>query len=216
MDFNTARRNMIECQLRPNKIVDEALIASMADAPRERFLPEELRGVAYVDEDLRISPGRSLLEPAIMARLLQELMLDPGDAVLDIASGTGYAAAVMARLAGSVFALESDPALQAKAAELFADLALDNVVPVEGGLTAGCADHAPFNAILIEGAVDSVPQAILDQLADGGRLAAIVMDKGIGRATLYRKDGAHLSHRVLFDAYVPELAEFAAAPGFSL
>jgi protein-L-isoaspartate(D-aspartate) O-methyltransferase len=216
MDYNTARRNMIECQLRPNKITDEALIASMADAPRERFLPEDLRGVAYVDEDLSLSPGRSLLEPAILARLLQELALAPGDAVLDIASGTGYAAAVMARLAGSVFALESDKALQAKASELFADLALDNIVPVEGDLTAGCAEHAPFNAIIIEGAVDSVPRAILDQLAEGGRLVAVVMDRGVGRATLYRRDGGHLSRRVVCDAYVPELAEFAAAPEFRL
>jgi protein-L-isoaspartate(D-aspartate) O-methyltransferase len=207
---------MIECQLKPNKITDEALIASIADAPRERFLPEELRGIAYVDEDIRISPGRSLLEPVIMARLLQELELTPGDAVLDIASGTGYAAAVMARLAGSVFVLESDKALQAKAGELFAELALDNIVPVDGDLAAGCAEHAPFNAILIEGAVDSVPQAILDQLAEGGRLAAVVMDRGIGRVTLYRRDGGHLSRRVVCDAYVPALEEFAAAPEFRL
>lgn len=216
MDYNTARTNMIECQLRPNKITDEALIASIADAPRERFLPEELRGIAYVDEDITISPGRSLLEPVILARLLQELELSPGDAVLDIASGTGYAAAVMARLAGSVFALESNSALQARASELFGELALDNIVPVEGDLTAGCAEHAPFNAILIEGAVDSVPQAILDQLAEGGRLAAVVLDRGIGRATLYRRDGGHLSRRVVCDAYVPALEEFAAAPEFRL
>ena len=216
MDFSVARKNMIECQLRPNRVVDEALLASIADAPRERFLPEALRGVAYVDEDLKLSPGRSLLEPVVLGRLLQELQLSSGDAVLDIASGTGYAAAVMARLAGSVFALESDPALQARAVELFGEMTLDNVVPVEGGLAAGCADHAPYSAILIEGAVESVPAAILDQLAEGGRLAAVVMDNGIGRATLYRRDGGHLSHRVLFDANVPLLDEFRNAPEFRL
>jgi len=208
MDFNTARRNMIECQIRPNKVVDEALIASIGEAPRERFLPDALRGVAYIDEELQLNAERCLLEPAVLARLLQELALTPGDAVLDIASGTGYAAAVMARLAGAVFALESDTGLQGKAAGLFGELALDNIMPVEGDLRAGCAEHAPYNAILIEGAVDAVPAGILDQLAEGGRLAAIVMENGIGRATLIRRDGGHLSRRVIFDAYVPVLTEF--------
>jgi protein-L-isoaspartate(D-aspartate) O-methyltransferase len=214
MDYNTARRNMIEGQMRPNRVIDSALLASIAEAPRERFVPEELRAVAYVDEDLTITPERSLMEPVILARLLQELVLTPGDAVLDIASGTGYGAAVMARLAGSVFALESDRSLQETATALFNDLALDNIVPVDGGLRAGCPEHAPFNAILIEGAVDEVPAGILDQLADGGRLAAVVMRNGIGRATLYRRDGEHLSCRVLFDANTPLLKEFCNPPAF--
>ncbi len=216
MDFSTARTNMIESQIRPNKVADEALIAAIAAAPRERFLPEELRAVAYVDEDLKLSAERSLMEPLVLARLLQALALTPGDAVLDIASGTGYAAAVMARLAGAVFALESDADLQGRAAELFGDLALDNILPVDGDLAAGCREHAPFNAVLIEGAVDAVPAEIFDQLADGGRLATIVMDKGIGRATLFRKDGGHLSRRILFDAYVPMLKEFRKPPAFRL
>ena len=208
MDFSTARRNMIECQIRTNHVVDEALLSSMGQAPRERFLPDALRAVAYIDEDLQLNAERCLLEPMVQARMLQALALTPGDAVLDIASGTGYAAAVMARLAGAIFALESDAELQGKAAGLFGELALDNIVPVEGALGAGCAEHAPYNAILIEGAVDAVPAGILDQLADGGRLAAIIMDNGIGRATLFRKDGGHLSRRVIFDAHAPVLAEF--------
>lgn len=216
MDYNVARKNMIECQIRPNKVIDEALIASIGDAPRERFLPEALRAVAYVDEGLRLSAERNLMEPVALARLLQALNVTPADAVLDIASGTGYAAAVMARLAGAVFALESDADLQAKAAALFAELALDNIVPEDGDLAAGCPEHAPFNAILIEGAVDAVPPAILEQLADGGRLVAVVMENGIGRATLYRKDGDHLSRRVLFDANVPVLKEFRNSPVFRL
>lgn len=208
MDFSTARRNMIECQIRTNHVVDEALLSSMGQAPRERFLPDALRAVAYIDEDLQLNAERCLLEPMVQARLLQALALTPGDAVLDIASGTGYAAAVMARLAGAVFALESDSELQGKATGLFGELALDNIVAVEGDLGAGCAEHAPYNAILIEGAVDAVPAAILDQLAEGGRLAAIVMENGVGRATLFRKDGGHLSRRVIFDAHAPILTEF--------
>lgn len=214
MDFSTARRNMIECQIRTNKVVDEALIASIGEAPRERFLPDALRAVAYIDEDLQLNAERCLLEPMVLARLLQELALTPGDAVLDIASGTGYAAAIMARMAAAIFAQESDADLQGRAAELFGELALDNVVSVDGDLVAGCAEHAPFNAILIEGAVDAVPAGILDQLADGGRLIAIVMDNGIGRATLFRKDGGHFSRRVIFDANVPVLKAFQNPAGF--
>lgn len=208
MDYNTARKNMIESQLRTNKVVDEALLSSMAQAPRERFLPDELRAVAYVDEDLQLTADRCLLEPMVLARLLQALELTSGDAVLDIASGTGYAAAVMARLAGAVFAQESDEGLQGKAATLFGELALDNIVPVDGDLGDGCAEHAPYNAILIEGAVDAVPAGILDQLAEGGRLVTIVMEKGIGRATLFRRVGGHMSRRVIFDAHAPLLKDF--------
>jgi protein-L-isoaspartate(D-aspartate) O-methyltransferase len=215
MDFSTARRNMIKCQIRPNKVVDEALLSSMGEAPREQFLPDALRAVAYVDEDLKLNEERRMMEPMVLARLLQELALTPGDAVLDIASGTGYAAAVMARLAGAVFALESDPDLQGRATELFGELALDNIVPVEGVLSAGCAEHAPFNAILIEGAVDAVPAAILDQLAEDGRLIAIVMENGIGRATLFRKNGGHLSRRAMFDANAPVLKAFQNPAGFT-
>ncbi len=114
----------------------------------------------------------------------------------------------MARLAAAVFAQESDADLQGRAGELFGELALDNVVSVDGDLAAGCAEHAPYNAILIEGAVDAVPAGILDQLADGGRLITIVMENGIGRVTLFRKDGGHLSRRVIFDANAPVLKAF--------
>lgn len=216
MDFSTARRNMIDGQMRPNRVADEALLASIAEAPRELFVPEALRGVAYVDEDLKITPDRSLMEPVVLARLIQELSLSSSDAVLDIASGTGYAAAVMARLAGAVFALESDSALQATATGLFGDLALDNVVPVEGDLASGCPDHAPYNGILIEGAVEKIPPEVFEQLAEGGRLVTVLVENGIGRATLFRKDRGHLSHRVLFDASVPLLKEFRNPTTFSL
>lgn len=216
MDYSTARQNMIDCQLKPNEVGDPALLASIAEAPRELFVPDSLREVAYVDEDLRISADRNLMEPVVQARLMQELALSPSDAVLDIASGTGYAAAVMARLAGAVFALEVDGNLQAKATDLFGDLALDTVVPVEGNLAEGCPAHAPYNAILIEGAVEELPNAILEQLAEGGRLATVVMENGIGRATLFRKDRGHFSRRVLFDANVPLLEEFRRPATFRL
>lgn len=214
MDFVTARKNMIECQLRPNKVSDEELLAAMSAVPRESFVPAGLQTLAYLDEDLRLGEGRWLMEPVVMARLIQELQLGASDVVLDIASGTGYAAAVMARLSGTVFALENEGELRNEAARLHSELVLDNVIPVEGSLAEGCAEHAPYSAILIEGAVERIPDAILAQLADHGRLAAVVVEEGIGRATVIRKDAGHLSRRVVFDAYVPVLGDFRMTPGF--
>jgi protein-L-isoaspartate(D-aspartate) O-methyltransferase len=214
MDFVAARRNMIESQLRTNRIVDEALLAVMADVPRERFVPEHLQGIAYVDEDLAIGGGRYIMEPLVLAAMIQGAGVRPADVVLDIASGTGYAAAVLARLAGTVFALESDAALAARAGELYLEMAPDNVVPIEGPLAEGCAEHAPFDVILIEGTVERVPDAILDQLGDDGRLVAVVLENGIGRMTVIRKSGGHYSQRAIRDANTPQLEAFQRPPEF--
>ncbi len=214
MDYSVARRNMIECQIRTNKVIDEAVLAAMAEVPRERFVPGELQSIAYIDEDLRVADGRFLMEPAVLARLLQEARVAPTDVVLDIGSGAGYGAAVLARMAATVFAQETNAGLAKKAAELYAELNLDNVVPVEGVLSGGCPEHAPFNVILIEGGVDFVPDSIIDQLGDSGRLVAVVRERGIGRATVITRIGDHLSRRIAFDAAVPVLPEFARPAGF--
>lgn len=214
MDFSAARRNMVDSQIRTNKVVDEAVLSAMLEVPRERFVPDHLRTLAYIDEDIRISPNRYLMEPQVLARLLQEIRVLPTDVVLDIGSGSGYAAALLARMAATVFAQESDPELSARAAELYAELALDNVVPVDGPLVEGCPEHAPFNVILIEGAVESIPEALIGQLADGGRLITVVRDGRIGRATVVDRRGGHTSRRTVFDASVPTLEEFRAPSGF--
>jgi len=214
MDFSAARRHMVESQIRTSRVVDEAVIAAMADVPRERFVPGRLQPVAYIDEDLKISDGRYLMEPAVLARLLQEANVEPSDVVLDIGSGSGYGAAILARLAGTVFALESDPLLSARASQLFTELGLDNVVPVDGPLAEGCPKHAPYNVILIEGAVETIPDVVVDQLEDGGRLVAVVQERGVGRATVVRRVGDHLSRRVVFDAAIPVLPEFRTPAGF--
>lgn len=214
MDFSTARKNMVDCQIRTNKVVDEAVLSAMKEVPRERFVPDHLQSLAYIDEDLAIAPDRYLMEPFVLARLLQEVGVAPSDVVLDIGSGSGYATALLARMAAMVFAQESDPVLSAQAAGLFTELALDNVVPVDGPLAEGCPDHAPFNVILIEGAVDSIPDVIIGQLADGGRLATIVQDGRVGRATVVTRRAGHTSRRVVFDASVPALPDFRVSAGF--
>ena len=208
MDFAAARKNMIESQLRTNRIVDGALLEVMGDVPRERFVPQALQALAYVDEDLPVGGGRFLMEPTVFASLVQEAAIQPSDVVLDIGSGTGYSVVVLARLAGTVFALESDADLSARANNLYAEIAPDNVVPIEGPLGEGCAEHAPFDVILIEGAVERLPESILGQLGEGGRLVTVVSEDGVGRVTVIHKRGGHRSHRVVRDANIPPLADF--------
>jgi len=214
MDFGVARRNMIESQLRTSRIVDQALLDVMAEVPRERFVPENLHRIAYVDEDLPIGSGRYIMEPLALAGIIQAAEVGPADVVLDIASGTGYGAVVLSRLAGTVFALESDAVLAAGAGDIYAELAPDNVVQIEGPLAEGCAEHAPFDVILIEGAVENIPDKIVGQLGDGGRLVAIIRTDGIGRVTVIRKSGSHTSRRPVRDASVPLLDEFRQPPEF--
>lgn len=215
MDFAAARRNMIECQLRANRITDERLLSVMGEAPRERFLPASLQPVAYVDEDLEIAPGRCLMEPVVLATMIQEAEIADSDVVLVVGSGAGYAVAVLSRLAGTVFALESDEALAAQAAERYAEIAPDNVVTVEGRLVEGCPEHAPFDVIMIEGSVEHVPDTLTDQLSDGGRLVATVVDGGVGRITITTRRAGHFSRRVVSDAHLPRLPEFDRPSGFT-
>ena len=215
MNHALARRKMVENQLRANRVTEEALVAALSELPRERFVPEALAGIAYVDEDLMVAPGRTLLEPMVLGRLIQALEIRPADMVLDLACATGYSTAVLARLAGTVVAVEPDVALAERANETLNALSVDNAVVVAGPLEQGYAKQAPYDAVLINGALASVPPALFEQLAEGGRLAAVIKDSpGLGRATLYRKQGGLMGHRVLFDAGTPLLPGMAREPGF--
>jgi protein-L-isoaspartate(D-aspartate) O-methyltransferase len=214
MNAAVARRNMVECQIRPNKVTDLRVIEAFAAVPRERFVPEALAGVAYLDEDLEIAPGRFLIEPMVLARLVQALALEPEDRVLDVGAGSGYASAVMSRLAGAVVALESDPTMAAAARRALAEGGLGTATVQQGELTAGYRGSAPYTAIFIGGAVQRVPPAITEQLAEGGRLATVLIEGGIGQAALFLKSGGALSHRSLFEAGTPLLPGFAAPPRF--
>ena len=168
-----------------------------------------------MDQSTPVAKDRYLMEPMILAGLLQSAASGPSDIVPDIACGTGNAVAMLARLAENVVGLESDEALVAQANEVLNDLGVDNAVVVRGELRAGYSKQGPYNVILIEGAVSEVPEAITDQLADGGRLVAVVIDERcLGRATVIQKVGELLSRRIVFDANVKALPEFAAAPAF--
>ena len=215
MDFAKARMNMVECQLRPNKVVNEAVIDAMGVVPRERFVPDNMTSVAYVDEDLPLGGGRFLLEPMVLGRLLQEARPKNDDAALLIGCGTGYAAAVLGRLVGAVFALESDSDAASRASDLLSGQGADNVVVVEGPLDKGWPGEAPYNLILFDGAVQAVPEAIIEQIAEGGRIIAVISgSEGPGRATLIERRNGIVSRRLLFDANTPSIPELIKSAGF--
>ena len=215
VDYAAARTKMVDSQIRTNKVTDAALIAAFESVPREAFVPERLAAVAYVDEDLPIGNGRYLMESMVLARLLQEARPGPADVVLDVGCGTGYATAILARLAATVVALESDQDMAARATRNLAELGIDNAIVVEGPLTAGWPAQAPYGVILINGAVAEVPPALQRQLADGGRLVTVQQGAdGQGRGILMRRNGTVAASRVFFDAATPILPEFAREPGF--
>ncbi|MDX2221861.1 MAG: protein-L-isoaspartate O-methyltransferase [Rhodospirillaceae bacterium] len=214
MDFVAARRNMVASQLRPNEVNDPAVIGAMGAVPREKFLQPSQRQFAYVDEDLPVGHGRFIMEPLVLARLLQMAEVQPTEAALVIGAAGGYSAAVLAQLASSVVGLESDPALSAAATRALAELKIDNVAVINGPLTAGCPGQAPFDVIFINGAVDHVPDAIKRQLADGGRLVTVVRQNGVGRCTLITRTEDAFGARSDYDAATPVLPGFEAKAGF--
>lgn len=214
-DFVQARRNMVDCQLRPNKLVDPALIDAFSEVPRERFVDPIVQSIAYVDKDVAVGNDRYLMQPMVFARILQALEIAPGDIVLDVGCATGYSSAILARLAATVVALESDAALAARANELLTELSVDNAVVVDGSLAEGYARQGPYDVIWIGGAVAEVPAGLTDQLSDGGRLSAIVDNgSGPGEAVLIVKRFGIVSQRVLFGASVARLPGFEPKPGF--
>ncbi len=207
-EYVVQRANMVECQLRAGRVANEALLDAMGSVAREEFAPMAMKPVAYADENLAFR-GRVLVEPMVFGRLAQAAEPGPEDYVLDVGVGLGYSSAVLGRVASAVVALESDRDLAEGARKALAADGSDNVLVIEGPLEAGCPEEAPFNLIVVQGAVAAVPPALLDQLAEGGRLAAVVRSGGgPGRATIFAKRGGVVSSRIVFDAGTPYLAGF--------
>jgi protein-L-isoaspartate(D-aspartate) O-methyltransferase len=216
MDFSAARRMMVDGQVRTSDVTDRRLIAAMLDVPRERFVPAEKAGLAYMDLDIPVSaPGaaaRYLIKPMVLAKLIQAAEIGEGDAVLDAGCATGYASALLARLAGSVTALEEDASLAQLARKALETLT--NVTVVNGPLTGGWPGAAPYDVILLDGATEVVPKALLRQLKDGGRLVCVLGRAPTGRAMIYRAQDGEVGGRVLFDANAPVLPGHVSAPDF--
>ncbi|MBS27390.1 MAG: protein-L-isoaspartate O-methyltransferase [Alphaproteobacteria bacterium] len=216
-DFETARRNMVDGQLRPNKVTDSRILDAMETLPRETFMDKAHQGIAYVDEDIEVAPGRFLMEPVVLARLVQALELEKSDSVLVIGAATGYDAALIGMLAGPVVAIESDAALVEQSSMVLNHLGIDNVAVIEAPLADGYAGQAPYDVVFFSGAVPDIPGNTTDQVAPGGRIAAVVSEgeNGIlGRAHLMMRIDQGLSGRPIFDAGTHALPGFEQTPEF--
>ena len=214
IDTALQRLNMVESQVRPSDVVDRRVPSAMRAIEREFFVPEARRAVAYADESIRLDDNRFLLPPRVLAKMIQHLELGNDSLVLDIGCGTGYSTAVISRIAQTVVGLESDPKLAAEAIKAIDAAGIDNAVIVEGPLVEGHGDEGPYDGILLNGAVHEMDEQLLDQLKDGGRLVAIQLEDGYGRARQWHRFGTQFDSRVIFDAIAPVLPGFERPPKF--
>jgi protein-L-isoaspartate(D-aspartate) O-methyltransferase len=213
--YEAARIKMVENQLRPNKVTDGRVVDAFMRIRREAFVPERLRGLAYLDDDLPLGGGRTLMQPMVAARLLQAAMVKPKDTALVVGATVGYEAALLSLLARSVVALEPNAELARIGRSALVDHRIASVSYIEAPLRLGYRQRAPYDVILFGGAVEAIPAEIGAQLAEGGRMAAVLRPhSGIGRATLITRTGEVLAHRVMFDAATPLLPGFAEKPAF--
>lgn len=213
LDYAQARRLMVDCQLRTFDVNDVAVLDAFGEVPRERFVPAGREEFAYIDQTLRLGTERAMPAPMLLARMIQALEVDTGARILDVATGYGYGAAILARLGAEGVALESDPALAAAARDNLA--AHTGITVTEGPIEAGAAQSGPFDAILVNGRVEIRPQSLLDQLRDGGRLVCVMGRDRAAKATVFVRAGDAFGARPLFDAALPPLAAFAADAGFA-
>lgn len=213
-DAVAARRLMVDGQVRTADVTDAALLDAMLTVPRERFLPPALAPLAYVDGDVQIAPGRALLKPMVLAKLIQAARVGPEDCVLDLGCGTGYSSAVLARLAARIVALEEDAELAREAGESLAAVGAAQVAVVVGPLTAGWPAGAPYDVILLNGAAEILPDALGRQLAPGGRLVGVCGRGPATKGTISYFIEGHLVGRPIFDAAAQPLAGFVAPPAF--
>lgn len=210
----TARRMMVNGQVRTADVTNLDLIAAMSAVPRERFVPAAFAEQAYVDRDVAIGHGRVLLKPMVLAKLIQAVGVGAGDRVLDVACGTGYSSAVLARLAAAVVALEQEPALAHQAQQTLAAMTVTNAVVVTGSLTEGWPESAPYDVILLNGATEIVPEALGRQLKPNGRLVGVFGRGPASKAMIYRPVEGRLAGRPIFDAGAAVLPGFVAPPAF--
>ncbi|ESY78702.1 protein-L-isoaspartate O-methyltransferase [Mesorhizobium sp. LNHC221B00] len=217
-DFSELRVKMVDGQVRTTDVTSAPLLDAMLSVPREDFVGAAQRELAYIDEDIRIATGaggaRYLMEASPLAKLMQLAEISAADSALDVGCGTGYASALLSRLAKSVVALESDPALAETARSTLSSLGCGNVTVVQGPLAQGHAAKAPYNVIFIGGSIEKVPESLLDQLAEGGRLVAVEGQGNSGVARLFFKAGGVVTGRRAFNAAIKPLPGFEREHAF--
>jgi protein-L-isoaspartate(D-aspartate) O-methyltransferase len=217
-DFSTARQKMVDGQVRPSDVTDIRVIDAMLAVPREAFVPQNQRAMAYLDLDLDVSEGASakrfLIKPVVIAKMLQAAEITDTDNVLVVGCATGYAAAVAAKLAGRVTATESDSSLAAKARDILAQLGLTNVTVREAAAADGDPANAPYDVIVLDGATETTPDRLYAQLRNGGRLVGVFATTRPPRATIVTRSHDDFGNRALFDAVVPVLPGLERLPAF--
>jgi protein-L-isoaspartate(D-aspartate) O-methyltransferase len=222
VDVARQRTNMVESQVMTSDVTDHRILRALRELPRERFVPASLADLAYMDEAVPITPPgagkdrRYLLSPRVLAKLLQLADIGDEDHVLDIGCGSGYSAAVLAKIARRVVALECSVSLAEDARRTLAGLGLTSVAVEVGELAAGYSAGAPYDAIVLGGSIERTPDELLDQLKDGGRLVAVVRHQGLGKATIWRRLGRSFDQWEAFDAAAPPLPGFEIAAAFAL
>jgi len=215
-EYANRRVKMVDTQVRPSDVTKFPIIAAMLAVPREVYVPHAQREAAYVGQNLPLGPGRVLLEPRTLAKLLDALDVQATEMVLDVGCGLGYSAAVIGRLAEAVIAVEEDAGWAAEAQRILAEEGVDNVAVVVGPLVRGAARHGPYDVILVEGGVEAVPEALLAQLKDGGRIGCVMMAGALGAVKVGHRNGGVTTWRFAFNASAPVAPGFAAEPEFSL
>lgn len=215
-EFANRRRMMVDTQVRPSDVTKFPIIQAMLTVPRENFVPDAQREAAYADVMVDLGGGRHQLEPRALAKMLDAANIGRTEMVLDIGAGLGYSSAVAARMAELVVAVEEDEAMAEEAQTQLMDAGADNAIVHTGPLAEGASEHGPYDVILIQGGVETMPQALLDQLKDGGRIVAVFNEGAVGVVRLGRKAGAQVSWRFVFNATAPVLPGFERAPEFAL
>ncbi|MCA3488313.1 MAG: protein-L-isoaspartate O-methyltransferase [Rhodobacter sp.] len=215
-DFATRRTVMVDTQVRPADVTKFPVIKALLSVPREAYVPRSLREAAYIGENLVIAPRRVVLEARTLAKLLDALDIQPDEMVLDLGCGLGYSTAVIARLAEAVIAVEEDAALAAQAEKTLASEGVDNAAVITGPLAQGAAKHGPYDVMTLQGAIETLPQALSDQLKEGGRVGCVFMEGALGVARVgYKVDGV-VTWRFAFNATAPVLPGFELRRGFVL
>lgn len=215
-DFATRRTMMVDNQVRPSDVTKLPIIDAMLTVPRERFVPGSMAEAAYIGENLDLGGGRVLLDPRTLAKMLDALDVRSTHLVLDLAVGTGYSSAVIARFAEAVVAVEADAELAREAESALESSESSNVAVESGPAAAGSAAHGPYDAILIQGGIEHFPLALVEQLKEGGRVAALFVDGTLGVVRLGIKQGGDLHWRDVFNASAPLLDEFRVERSFAL
>ena len=215
-DYARLRAIMVDTQVRPSDVTKFPIIEAMLAVPRERFVPDSLREMAYVGENLRLAPGRVLLEPRTLAKLLDALDIRANELVLDVGSALGYSAAVIARLAEAVVAIEEDENLAREAEALLADTDVDNVAALAGPLALGATKHGPYDVIVVEGAAEKIPVPLVKQLKEGGRIGCLFLESNLGIARIGRKVDGRVGWRFAFNASAPVIPGFEMRKEFAL